>query len=92
MIRTVLSDSDNINRVGNMKCWQTGQGGGRWARAGSETRPVFVDVTAASASAIDDYVKTEGAWILSLVKREYNIGTVEECAVKCDLESEFVCR
>ena len=62
-----------------MKCWQPGQGGDRWARAGSETRPVFVDVTAASASAIDDYVKTEGAWILSLVKREYNIGTVEEC-------------
>ncbi|XP_046877719.1 plasminogen [Hypomesus transpacificus] len=49
-------------------------------------------LSSASASAIDHYVKTEGAWILSLVKREYNIGTVEGCAVKCDQETEFVCR
>uniref|UniRef100_A0A8C8GR58 Plasmin n=1 Tax=Oncorhynchus tshawytscha TaxID=74940 RepID=A0A8C8GR58_ONCTS len=34
----------------------------------------------------------KGAWILSLVKREYSVGTVLECAIKCNIETAFTCR
>ncbi|XP_030627339.1 plasminogen [Chanos chanos] len=38
------------------------------------------------------YTKTDGAWILSLLKREYTVKSVEDCAVKCNEESAFTCR
>uniref|UniRef100_A0A8C8GMD4 Plasmin n=1 Tax=Oncorhynchus tshawytscha TaxID=74940 RepID=A0A8C8GMD4_ONCTS len=50
------------------------------------------EVTSLSAVVLDEYAKTEGAWILSLVKREYSVGTVLECAIKCNIETAFTCR
>ncbi|CDQ63357.1 unnamed protein product [Oncorhynchus mykiss] len=49
-------------------------------------------LSAVSAVVLDEYAKTEGAWILSLVKREYSVGTVLECAIKCNIEPAFTCR
>ncbi|XP_071226207.1 plasminogen-like [Salvelinus alpinus] len=49
-------------------------------------------LSAVSAVVLDEYAKTEGAWILSLVKREYSVGTVLECAIKCNIETAFTCR
>ncbi|XP_071762954.1 plasminogen [Centroberyx gerrardi] len=43
-------------------------------------------------NALDSYAKTEGAWILSLQKREYSLNTVAECAVKCNTETAFTCK
>ncbi|XP_076612809.1 plasminogen [Chaetodon auriga] len=41
---------------------------------------------------VDGYSKTEGAWILSLNKRQYSVNTVAECATKCDTETSFTCK
>ncbi|KAJ1155251.1 hypothetical protein NDU88_007986 [Pleurodeles waltl] len=41
---------------------------------------------------IDDYVKTEGAWLFSLNKYFYTTTSDEECAGKCDGETRFICR
>ncbi|KAM9839999.1 plasminogen [Aulostomus maculatus] len=41
---------------------------------------------------VDGYAKTEGAWIISLHKRQYLVNSVEQCAVKCNSESTFTCR
>uniref|UniRef100_A0A4W6D827 Plasminogen n=1 Tax=Lates calcarifer TaxID=8187 RepID=A0A4W6D827_LATCA len=41
---------------------------------------------------VDGYAKTEGAWILSLHKRQYSTNTVAECAIKCNTESTFTCK
>ncbi|CAB1340302.1 unnamed protein product [Coregonus sp. 'balchen'] len=38
--------------------------------------------SAVSAGVLDEYAKTEGARIISIVKREYSVGTVLECAIK----------
>ncbi|KAJ0026797.1 hypothetical protein NQD34_017797 [Periophthalmus magnuspinnatus] len=45
-----------------------------------------------SASDVEGYSKTEGAWILSLHKRLYSVNTVAECAAKCDAETSFTCK
>uniref|UniRef100_A0A4W5N5F3 Plasminogen n=1 Tax=Hucho hucho TaxID=62062 RepID=A0A4W5N5F3_9TELE len=52
----------------------------------------YLFVLLVSAVVLDEYAKTEGAWILSLVKREYSVGTVVECAIKCNIETAFTCR
>nr|XP_015803025.2 plasminogen [Nothobranchius furzeri] len=41
---------------------------------------------------VDGYAKTEGAWVLSLNKRQYTVNTVAECATKCDTETSFLCK
>uniref|UniRef100_A0A3B3T3H8 Plasminogen n=1 Tax=Paramormyrops kingsleyae TaxID=1676925 RepID=A0A3B3T3H8_9TELE len=45
-----------------------------------------------SASVLEAYIKTEGAWIFSLVKNEYSVKTALDCALKCSDESDFTCR
>ncbi|XP_025057793.1 plasminogen-like [Alligator sinensis] len=41
---------------------------------------------------LDNYVKTEGAWILSHNKHIYKTNNPEECAEKCEAETKFTCR
>ncbi|XP_038844093.1 plasminogen-like [Salvelinus namaycush] len=48
--------------------------------------------SAVSAGVLDEYAKTEGARIMSILKREYSVGTVLECAIKCNAETAFTCR
>ncbi|GAA6226940.1 plasminogen isoform X1 [Lates japonicus] len=48
--------------------------------------------TVSGTDDVDGYAKTEGAWILSLHKRQYSTNTVAECAIKCDTESTFTCK
>lgn len=45
-----------------------------------------------SATDVDGYTKTEGAWVLSLHKRQYTVNTVAACAEKCDAETAFMCK
>ncbi|XP_028996559.1 plasminogen isoform X2 [Betta splendens] len=45
-----------------------------------------------SSTEVDNYVKTEGAWILALQKRQYSVNTVADCAIKCNSETSFTCR
>ncbi|CAL8316864.1 unnamed protein product [Boreogadus saida] len=49
------------------------------------TAAVFGDIQ-------DNYSKTEGAWIISLRRREYAVNSLEECGAKCDTETNFVCK
>ncbi|XP_044024914.1 plasminogen [Siniperca chuatsi] len=49
-------------------------------------------VCTVSGTEVDGYAKTEGAWILSLNRRQYSENTVAECAAKCDAEISFTCR
>ncbi|XP_036406275.1 plasminogen [Megalops cyprinoides] len=49
-------------------------------------------LSAVFADILDGYTKTEGAWIISLLRREYIITTVPECAAKCRDETAFTCR
>ncbi|XP_029281690.1 plasminogen [Cottoperca gobio] len=49
-------------------------------------------ICSVSCTEVDSYTKTEGAWILSLQKRQHSANTVAECAAKCDAESIFTCR
>ncbi|KAM3603515.1 uncharacterized protein V6R79_023870 [Siganus canaliculatus] len=49
-------------------------------------------VCTVGANEVDGYRKTEGAWVISLHKREYMVNTVAECATKCDIERAFTCR
>ncbi|KAK3516689.1 hypothetical protein QTP70_022185, partial [Hemibagrus guttatus] len=41
---------------------------------------------------LDSYIKTDGAWIYTLQRRTYVTAKVEECALKCDEETQFTCR
>ncbi|XP_034556150.1 plasminogen [Notolabrus celidotus] len=45
-----------------------------------------------SGNDVNGYTRTEGAWILSLNKRQYSANTAAECSVKCDAEVTFTCR
>ncbi|KAJ4921642.1 hypothetical protein JOQ06_027723 [Pogonophryne albipinna] len=49
-------------------------------------------ICTASGNKTESYAKTEGAWILSLQKRQYSVNTVAECAAKCDAETTWTCR
>ncbi|TKS75385.1 Plasminogen [Collichthys lucidus] len=47
--------------------------------------------TVSGSTEVNGYAKTEGAWILSLNKRQYSVNTAAECATKCDNETAFTC-
>uniref|UniRef100_A0A8C1G877 Plasminogen n=1 Tax=Cyprinus carpio TaxID=7962 RepID=A0A8C1G877_CYPCA len=41
---------------------------------------------------LEAYIKTDGAWIVKLPRSQYTVKTVEDCAVKCNIETSFTCR
>ncbi|XP_024051597.2 plasminogen [Terrapene carolina triunguis] len=46
----------------------------------------------AQGDILDNYVKTEGAWIVGQTKQIYKTNRKEECAEKCEAETKFTCR
>uniref|UniRef100_A0A8C8RL68 Plasminogen n=1 Tax=Pelusios castaneus TaxID=367368 RepID=A0A8C8RL68_9SAUR len=46
----------------------------------------------AQGGILDNYVKTEGAWIVGQTKEIYKINSKEECAEKCEAQTKFTCR
>ncbi|KAM9435218.1 plasminogen [Clarias gariepinus] len=44
------------------------------------------------SSVLDAYTKTDGAWIISLQKRQYPATSAEQCALRCNAETLFTCR
>lgn len=51
-----------------------------------------LSVISVSATEVDGYSKTAGAWILSLNRNLYPVNNVAECAARCDGEIAFTCR
>ncbi|XP_041831245.1 plasminogen [Melanotaenia boesemani] len=49
-------------------------------------------ISTVSGSEVEGYTKTEGAWVLSLNKRQYTVNTVAECVAKCNAETSFTCK
>ncbi|XP_034018016.1 plasminogen isoform X2 [Thalassophryne amazonica] len=45
-----------------------------------------------SGNDVQNYTKTEGAWIISLQKRQYSVNSANECAAKCNIEAAFTCK
>ncbi|XP_017577202.1 plasminogen [Pygocentrus nattereri] len=45
-----------------------------------------------SQDVLDGYTKTDGAWILTLLKSQYAVKSVQDCAEKCNTERLFTCR
>ncbi|XP_072512606.1 plasminogen [Salminus brasiliensis] len=45
-----------------------------------------------SADVLDAYTKTDGAWILTLLKSSYLVRSVQDCVAKCNTETLFTCR
>lgn len=43
-------------------------------------------------SILDNYVRTEGAWLLNSKKETYKTSSKEECAEQCETETKFPCR
>ncbi|XP_004449855.1 plasminogen isoform X2 [Dasypus novemcinctus] len=41
---------------------------------------------------LDDYVNTEGASLSSVTKKQLEARSIEQCAAKCEVETEFICR
>ncbi|NXP46712.1 PLMN protein, partial [Heliornis fulica] len=41
---------------------------------------------------LDSYVRTEGAWLFSTMRKIYSTNSKEECAEKCEQEQRFICR
>ncbi|XP_006882836.1 PREDICTED: plasminogen-like isoform X2 [Elephantulus edwardii] len=41
---------------------------------------------------LDGYVNTKGASLFSVTKKQLEAGSIEECATKCEAETEFICR
>ncbi|XP_062980539.1 plasminogen [Elgaria multicarinata webbii] len=41
---------------------------------------------------LDNYVQTNGAWLIGLKKNTYRTRSKEECAEKCEAETAFTCR
>ncbi|KAJ8270711.1 hypothetical protein GJAV_G00118370 [Gymnothorax javanicus] len=48
--------------------------------------------SAVFTAALDEFTKTEGAWILAVKRSQYAAATVLECAAFCNNESAFTCR
>ncbi|EMP30325.1 Plasminogen, partial [Chelonia mydas] len=46
----------------------------------------------AQGDILDNYVKTEGAWIVGQTKQIYRTNRKEDCAEKCEAETKFTCR
>uniref|UniRef100_A0A8C2WPB7 Plasminogen n=1 Tax=Cyclopterus lumpus TaxID=8103 RepID=A0A8C2WPB7_CYCLU len=53
---------------------------------------ICLPLISVSGTEVDGYSKTEGAWILSLQRKQFSTNTVPECAAKCDSETSFTCR
>lgn len=51
-----------------------------------------LSVISVSATEVDGYTKTAGAWILALNRNLYPVNNVAECAARCDGETAFTCR
>lgn len=41
---------------------------------------------------LDDYLRTDGVWILTRNKQFYKTNNEKECAEKCEAERHFNCR
>ncbi|KAG8522385.1 Apolipoprotein(a), partial [Galemys pyrenaicus] len=41
---------------------------------------------------LDDYVSTQGASLLSVTRKLLQLGTIADCAARCEEEAEFICR
>ena len=41
---------------------------------------------------LDDYLRTDGVWILTRNKEFYSTNNEKECAEKCEAEINFNCR
>jgi hypothetical protein len=41
---------------------------------------------------LEDYVNTQGASLFSVTKKQFQAGGIVDCAVKCEEETEFICR
>lgn len=41
---------------------------------------------------LDDYLRTDGVWILTQNKQFYKTNNEKECAEKCEAERNFNCR
>ncbi|XP_074944138.1 plasminogen-like isoform X2 [Phalacrocorax aristotelis] len=41
---------------------------------------------------LDDYLRTDGVWLLSRNKQFYKTNNEKECAEKCEAERNFICR
>ncbi|XP_007457640.1 PREDICTED: plasminogen-like isoform X5 [Lipotes vexillifer] len=41
---------------------------------------------------LDEYVNTQGASLFSLTRKQLVTGSIDECATKCEEESDFICR
>lgn len=37
-------------------------------------------------------MNTQGASVFSLTKKQLSVGSIEECAAKCEEETGFICR
>lgn len=51
-----------------------------------------LSVISVSATEVDGYSKTAGAWIFSLNRNLYSVNNAVECAARCDSEVAFTCR
>ncbi|KAL2081958.1 hypothetical protein ACEWY4_021776 [Coilia grayii] len=56
------------------------------------TWTLLCTVTGVFSDILDAYSKTDGTWIITLVKRTYTVNTAADCAAKCDAETAFLCR
>uniref|UniRef100_A0A8C2J276 Plasminogen n=1 Tax=Cyprinus carpio TaxID=7962 RepID=A0A8C2J276_CYPCA len=52
----------------------------------------FLRCHSQSTDVLEAYIKTDGAWIVKLPRSQYTVKTVEDCAVKCNIETSFTCR
>uniref|UniRef100_A0A8D2CXN1 Plasminogen n=1 Tax=Sciurus vulgaris TaxID=55149 RepID=A0A8D2CXN1_SCIVU len=41
---------------------------------------------------LDDYVNTQGASLSSVTKKHLGAQSIQECAARCEEETEFICR
>ncbi|XP_069463802.1 plasminogen [Ambystoma mexicanum] len=53
---------------------------------------LFLVLHSVTGAVLDEYIKTEGAWLLSSKRYFTTAGSDEECAMKCDGEAKFICR
>ncbi|XP_058526707.1 plasminogen isoform X3 [Ochotona princeps] len=47
---------------------------------------------AGQGQSLDGYVNTQGASLLSVTRKQLEAASIEDCAAKCEAETEFVCR
>lgn len=59
---------------------------------GSMADNKYVLLIVVGGTEVEGYSKTEGAWILSMNRRQYSVNEASQCATKCDSETLFTCR